>query len=237
MNLTLEHCCLALKLLCMVILGESYVNFKILADFLACNLFLKTGDKVTAAENKAVVLTLAAFKTLTVNVSVKVKVNLIAHFTNAFFGCCNACRIILHLFNFGVNILVRYIIALFFSRYTLIITEFNLRSYGNKRTEYKVFALFKLNYINLGHFNGVNLCLRHCFIICIGNNKVYSVIVKNGFRIIFLNDFSGRMTLSEPGDINLLHIFLVAFLHCSFKFFAVNFDFEVHSLVLALFNL
>ena len=71
-KLNLKYSLFACKILCLIFLGEGYVNVKFFVDFVSDDLIFKAGDKCARAEGQFVVFALSAFKGLAVCKTFKV---------------------------------------------------------------------------------------------------------------------------------------------------------------------
>ena len=226
MELDLKLYCLALEFLCLIILGECYINCKFLACLMTDNLILKAGDKCTAAECKAVVFCCTALKCFTVKQTLEVDNSDIFIFSSLILNGNKTAVSLLNLLYFLFNILICY-----FERYRLILKTLitvyrNLRLNCDNCLEYKtVLACFfdiKVNLI-LDHF-------KTCFI-CSSNNccgiKILDCILIEHALSVFLFDKSSRcLTLSETGDIDLLDFSFIYSINCLHKSFAVDLNNE-----------
>ena len=113
-NLALEYCGLACKIFSIVIFGECYVYVEFFINILAYNLFFKTGNESAAADFKAEVFCLAAFKSLAVTETFKIENNCIAVFSSSVSNVDNSCILVSYTFNICVNICVSNSLDSFF---------------------------------------------------------------------------------------------------------------------------
>ena len=236
MHAALEHCFLALKLFCMIILRESNVNVKVLFSLLADDLLFKAGNECSASDGKRMILTLAAFERNAVYRAFIVKYYLITFLYFAIYAYHSGLSLKL-LFDLVFDILIGNLCLKLLDLKALIFLKCCLGIKGNLCGKYERLANFKGNHIYLGSGNYLFFTLIISFLPCFRDNDICCIPIEEILTVHFLYDNTAYLTAAETGYIYLVLILLVGSLQCILKVLISYFHCKDGHIVFQLFQL
>ncbi len=149
----LKHCFLGSKLRG-ILLGEGYIDIKLVTDFVTDNLFLKAGNELTVTYGEVVFFCFTALKGNSVNKALKVNNRDIALFNCSVADINETSTSFKHMLNFAFNIIFGYFNNRLFCLNALVLFEGNFRFDGNLYCESKTFR--HIHSLNVKVFRLVN---------------------------------------------------------------------------------
>ena len=232
LDVHLEHRFLARQVLRMVVLRESDLYLDAVPGLCTDKLVLKALDEMTRAQHQRLVLGGAAFKLLFADKALVVDYDHVVLLRGPAFHRHHPGVCVPHVFQFLIHVFVCNRIFLFLHPYAFIIAEDNLRFYRDNRFEYERLALLKLYYVNLRPVHRMELVLVHRRLVGFGAHLVYRVLVEHALAVVPLNNYPGRLSLSETGYIEPAHVFLVCLLDTLFKLLLAYFYLQCGGILL-----
>ena len=210
----------------MVLSREGYVYVEGIACYVTDDLLFKSGDKLTGAESKVILLALSALEGNAVNGALVVD-NCDIALSRCAVGDVNGAGVA------GANLLDLRVYFLLGggsngSRYliTLVFLNGNLRLYGEGRLKNNA-VVVKRNDIELRLTYGSLAALGNSFVVCLGKKRVNSLIIEYALTVHLFNYGTGSLSLSEAGNVHILNILSVCSFDCLVKALLVDSDFDI----------
>ena len=193
----------------MVLGGELYVYVKLVADIVSDDLILKSGNKLTGAENKVAALSLAAFKRLVADKAFVVDIYCVAVLSGAILNVDHSRVALAYSVDLGFNFVVGDFLNGLFELDALVVLDLNIGFYINLRYENNAACVVNGLYIKLGTADSVNAGLFQSVGVSVGDKIVDRVFVKYALAVHLFDDGAGSLAASEAGNCNVLRLLFI----------------------------
>lgn len=206
----------------LVIFWECNSYIEIFVNLVACNLFFKARDELTAAQLQLEVFALAAFKRRIAKEAFKVEGHFVAHFCCTVVHRNHLCISLANVFSLLCNIFICDFLVFLRSSHALVVSDVDFRlGHANNLYGCTVF-LANRSHFYLRSIDQIqsSFCndTRHFHI----QNQVQSIFKENAFAIRSFTQSSRNFALPETRQRNVLLLLLINGFNCLFKSFCIN---------------
>ena len=207
----------------MVLFGEGYVYFALLADVPANQLLLECIDERVAADGQVVILCLAAVKWLAVNKSFKINDSLVTVGNRSVLNVQKPCILLLYLLKLCIHILSCHGRVCLLNFNALIFAQGNLWPYCYKCGINEWLVLADLLHGNFRSGHNLQSALIHGLHAGCVDGFVSSILIKNAFAIHLFNHGTRCFAFTEAWNIEFILVLIEGFLHCILKLRCIYF--------------
>ena len=223
---------LARNLFLMVFFRECQIKLHFPANLGPYESFLKTGDKRMGTYGERIIFSLSSLKRSSIHKTFIIYCSNIAFLHRPVSNVHGSGIFSSFPVNLGSHFLLAHFRVHLVHGNSLIFSQGNFRLQSHLRRKDKWLSRFKLNNGNLGRGNDFFRTLLQGCVICIGNQIICGILIKQVLAVHLLQHFSGRFALTETGNADFVLVFLICTFNSLFQLFSRHFDGQLRHIFL-----